>query len=495
MKIKNIKCNCSSFCEGLIIFFAFFIIFLSDYLSQNNISEDILWLYHMSLKMLCGYMPYRDINMIVTPFMFQIVEVFMKIFGDGVLLYYVCMSLLGSAFIVTVRMVLKEVSKSKILNLCFMIAFVFLAPIIYIYSYNITTINFIFLAIFFELKKKDNDEKIYDYLVGLMLGFSAASKQTIGGLAIVFSLFYDLYKKFYLKEYEKNGSVLRKLFGILTVAMPYLIWLLLNDSVMSFLDQCIFAIFEFGNKNNGGQIFNLYTLVPITLVVISFLLCFTKKCRSLPGYEKMSILTFYMIPMLFVIVPIANQYHCTLMLIASFPLIAFYINLFFENKLLKIDSASWIVFTMFLGYTLVFVGCFIGKWNYNEINNSIEKYKYIGLNDEQVQDIIDVTEYIKSKEANGYKVYILSPDAGLYMIPLERYDNNKFDLLFKGNLGYDGENRIVEQMKKMKNTVFLKREELFWQESEIIDNYVNENFEVIDEINGYKIYVTNDVVF
>lgn len=129
------------------------------------------------------------------------------------------------------------------------------------------------------------------------------------------------------------------------------------------------------------------------------------------------------------------------------------------------------------------------------MNNSIEKYKYIGLSDEQVQDINDVTEYIKSKEEKGYKVYILTADAGLYMIPLERYDNNKFDLLFQGNLGYDGENKIVDLMKNMKNTIFLKRDDLFYQESKIIDDYVKKSYKVVDEINGYNVYVTNDVVF
>lgn len=129
------------------------------------------------------------------------------------------------------------------------------------------------------------------------------------------------------------------------------------------------------------------------------------------------------------------------------------------------------------------------------MNNSIEKYKYIGLDDEQVQDINEVAEFIKAKEAQGFKVYILSQDASLYMIPLKRYDNNKFDLLFQGNLGYDGENKVVDLMKNMKNTIFLKREDMFFQESKIIDDYVKENCELVDVINGYKIYVTNDVVF
>lgn len=497
MKTKSIKCNYGEIGKCIIIFLAFFGIYFTGYLSQNEITGDILWLYNMPLKMLNGYMPYKDINMIVTPLMFQIVEFFMKIFGDSAFVYYICMSIFGAMFPVALYKLLKKINKSTTLNWCLIIflTLVYLFLSLFLYSYNITTIWFIFIAMIFELKKQEKDKKIYDYLIGVMLGLSAASKQTIGGLAIIFSLLYDVYKTFYLKKSEIKGSALRKIFGILTVAMPYLVWLLINKSLMPFLDQCIFAIFEFGYKNKTGVFFNSYTLIPVLFVGISICLCFVKKIKSMPWYEKMNVLTFYTIPTLFVIAPIINTYHCVLMLMAAIPLISFYINLFFENKLVKFNNASWIPFLMFLGYAIAFIGFLLGAWNYDEMNNSIEKYKYIGLNDEQIKDINEVTEYIKDKEALGFKVYILSPDAGIYMIPLERYDNNKFDLLFQGNLGYDGENRLVEIMKNMKNTIFLKRDDLFYQESKIIDDYVKKSYKVVDEINGYNVYVTNDVVF
>ena len=497
MKIKGIRCNYSEIFKCIIIFLAFFGICFTAYLSQNEISGDFLWLYNMSLKMVNGYMPYKYINMIVTPLMFQIAELFMRVFGDSAFVFYICMSILGAMFPVTIYKLLKKINKSTTLNWC-LIIFLTLAYSfwwLFLYSYNIMTIWFIFIAMIFELKKQEKSKKIYDYLIGVMLGLSAASKQTIGGLAIIFSLLYDVYKIFCLRKNEEKWSSLRKIFGILIVAVPYFIWLLINKSLMPFLDQCIFAIFEFGQKNRTGTFFNYYTSIPITFISSSICLCFIKKCRTIPGHEKMVMLTFYTIPILFIVIPIINEYHCGLMLVATFPLIFFYINLFFENKLAKINNASWIPFFMFLGYTFIFIGFSIDIWNYDEMNNSIEKYKYAGLNDEQVKDINEVTEYIKDKESLGFKVYILSPDAGIYMIPLERYDNNKFDLLFQGNLGYDGENRLVETMKNMKNTIFLKRDDLFYQESKIIDDYVKESYKVVDEINGYNVYVTNDVVF
>ena len=92
MKIKGIRCNYSEIFKCIIIFLAFLGMCFTAYLSQNEISGDFLWLYNMSLKMVNGYMPYRDINMIVTPLMFQIAELFMRVFGDSAFVFYICMS-------------------------------------------------------------------------------------------------------------------------------------------------------------------------------------------------------------------------------------------------------------------------------------------------------------------------------------------------------------------------------------------------------------------
>ena len=79
----------------------------------------------MSLKMVNGYMPYKDINMIVTPLMFQISEVFMRVFGSNAIIYYICMSVLGGVFPVAMYKLLKKISKSAILNWCLLILLTF----------------------------------------------------------------------------------------------------------------------------------------------------------------------------------------------------------------------------------------------------------------------------------------------------------------------------------------------------------------------------------
>ena len=73
------------------------------------------------------------------------------------------------------------------------------------------------------------------------------------------------------------------------------------------------------------------------------------------------------------------------------------------------------------------------------------------------------------------------------MAPMNR-NNNKYDLLFNGNLGYNGKNKILEEIKGFKNTLLLKNKEDFWQEPKEIKDYVLENYELIDEIENLNVY-------
>ena len=64
---------------------------------------------------------------------------------------------------------------------------------------------------------------------------------------------------------------------------------------------------------------------------------------------------------------------------------------------------------------------------------NLKNFRYIVANEENV---IEIDEYIKQKEAEGEKVYILDARAALYMIPLDKY-NKDFDMFMKGNFGIE----------------------------------------------------------
>ena len=119
--------------------------------------------------------------------------------------------------------------------------------------------------------------------------------------------------------------------------------------------------------------------------------------------------------------------------------------------------------------------------------DGLEVYYGLKIDVEKSREILDVIDYIRAKEQEGYEVYILSATASEYMIPMRR-NNNKFDLLLQGNLGYKGEERVLEKIKKIENPMFLKTEELIFQESVIVDEFIKENYTVVDNVGEFKVY-------
>ena len=121
------------------------------------------------------------------------------------------------------------------------------------------------------------------------------------------------------------------------------------------------------------------------------------------------------------------------------------------------------------------------------VPQGLEIYLKHAFDNDELEKISAVIEYIKEKENEGYNVMVVSSDASLYMAPMNR-NNNEFDLFFYGNLGYKGVQKTMDKMKKWKNTIILRNEERFWQEPKEIDEYLEKNCEEIGEIEDMEIY-------
>ena len=71
-------------------------------------------------------------------------------------------------------------------------------------------------------------------------------------------------------------------------------------------------------------------------------------------------------------------------------------------------------------------------------------------------------------------------------------DNNKnFDLPFLGNLGKDGEEGLIQEIQKLKNTKILiktNEKDVFWQESKKVRKYIKDNYEKEGTIEDFDIY-------
>ena len=112
------------------------------------------------------------------------------------------------------------------------------------------------------------------------------------------------------------------------------------------------------------------------------------------------------------------------------------------------------------------------------------------IEEKEFKKIDIMTNYIKGKKSTGKNVIIISFDSAFTMISLNQ-NNNEFDLVFNGNLGYNGEAKMIEKIKNMINTEFLiltNEEDCFWQESKVIREFILKNLDKKGEILNYSIY-------
>ena len=96
-------------------------------------------------------------------------------------------------------------------------------------------------------------------------------------------------------------------------------------------------------------------------------------------------------------------------------------------------------------------------------------------------------DYLKMELSDSVCKYI---EEIAYMIPIDRY-NKDFDMFNKGNLGYNGEQRIIEQISRENDKQYLILKDTYsknWQTPTDIIEYVKENKVKVGEIAIFDIY-------
>ena len=104
-----------------------------------------------------------------------------------------------------------------------------------------------------------------------------------------------------------------------------------------------------------------------------------------------------------------------------------------------------------------------------------------------IESIKEVDDYILRQEQ---EVYILDARAGVYMIPINRYNKN-YDMFLIGNLGGEGSNGIIEDLQSKENAKLLllsNEHNLNWQTPLDIIKYVKQNYNKIEKIGSFDVY-------
>lgn len=435
-----------------LILLLLFILLLIFNLFLYPITLDEIWNYGFSYNILNGKIPYLDFNIVLTPLFSFIMTLPLMIFGNNILVFNIF-----NIFIILGCFLLLHNLIDDNMWLCALIFFIPF-PILYP-SYNLFLLFLFLYLIYLEKNEKS------DYLIGFIVGCLILTKQSVGVFLLLPCLLY------YLKNKKKFIS---RLIGCIIPCSIFLIYLLITKSFMSFLDLCLFGLFDFAGNNSVTSKFYLFVFILICLVTIIFIV---KEPKNIYNYYA---LMFYSISM-----PLFDAYH------VGFQILVFVLLCFINfNFLKRLPIYSFAIF-------LVVYACLFVSYSYGNISsfkkmypNNINHFEYRYLGSKQVDFTNEVSNYIKKNkdykymflDSNGYYFRIINDESASYL-----------DLINMGNWGYNGSDKLINSIKKLpKNTrFFIDGVELVGQRQ--IDRraikYVIKHGKKVDKVGLYDIYI------
>lgn len=438
--------------KNFLILLLLFILLLIFNLFLYPITLDEIWNYGFSYNILNGKIPYLDFNIVLTPLFSFIMTLPLMIFGNNILVFNIF-----NIFIILGCFLLLHNLIDDNMWLCALIFFIPF-PILYP-SYNLFLLFLFLYLIYLEKNEKS------DYLIGFIVGCLILTKQSVGVFLLLPCLLY------YLKNKKKFIS---RLIGCIIPCSIFLIYLLITKSFMSFLDLCLFGLFDFAGNNSVTSKFYLFVFILICLVTIIFIV---KEPKNIYNYYA---LTFYSISM-----PLFDAYH------VGFQILVFVLLCFINfNFLKRLPIYSFAIF-------LVVYACLFVSYSYGNISsfkkmypNNINHFEYRYLGSKQVDFTNEVSNYIKKNkdykymflDSNGYYFRIINDESASYL-----------DLINMGNWGYNGSDKLINSIKKLpKNTrFFIDGVELVGQRQ--IDRraikYVIKHGKKVDKVGLYDVYI------
>jgi len=471
-------------------------------LSRNLNNLDEIWNYNFARNVADGLVPYRDFNMLQTPLLPFIAGLFLKLFGNELIVMRILAILLISGIFFMAYQILKLLKINILYNLSFLlILFVLLKPHICI-DYNFALLLLTLVLIYLEIKYFNKPNKLtYYFIIGLISGCCILLKQSTGILisfaSIVFSIL-TFPNKIDWKTYFKLTIV--KILGILLPVLFLIIYLICNHVLIDFIDYTILGMKTFSNSISYTTLVSSQNIaikllsigLPI-FILISGIYLVKKRKKELYGFYA------YSLASLIVIYPIADHIH---FLIGVTPFLTLFVYLLFrlvyknrgQKVIAKIKPFLYELLKCLiaLSYICYFIASCILLKNYflnMEKNHNINHYKNIPISEQLKNKIDEVDHYILLNK--NISVYILDSEAAIYMIALNKYNKN-FDMFLKGNLGSKGEFGQIEKINQLEKgtKILIKNDQykLNWQTPLEVITYIKHNFNKIGEVNIFDIY-------
>lgn len=510
----------------LLIFFTFVIL---SFIILEPISDlDEIWNYNTARAVLEGLIPYKEVSMITTSLVPLINAFFLLLLGNQVLTIRIVASILCASILFLTFNIFRKIFKETNISLICVFLIFGLCNEFFCMDYNFFVLFLVLGIINLELKFINIDfakenwnteliqklkwSKKRNILIGILAGLSVCTKQSVGAFVAVITIFYPFIWLRKRKDFKDiMYCVFQRFIGICIPNVVFLLYLVITNSFLDFIDYGVIGISQFDNKIPYERLFEhpkkvisiLARAIPILLIFSIFFNIFTKKNKV--QNRNLCLLMIYSIPMLILMYPISDAIHFVIS-IYIFNIVILYlvfgifgkwvydkIKLKKKKKIYKI--ATLIIFIiMFAILTSKTINNYFEYFKQDK-NHGVEHYSNISIEDYLIERISEIDKYILEQEKQGKKVYILDSEAAVYNIPLNIY-NKDYDMFLKGNIGKDGEEGLIKKVQEQaqdENALFLIRNThnaQNWQTPMKVVNYIRENFNKVDDVSFYEVYIS-----
>ena len=325
------------------------------------------------------------------------------------------------------------------------------------YSYNLFCLLLVIIILFLIDKKLKNK----DILIALLVSFVFLSKQNIGACLFIPMLFYS-----------KNK--IKSFIVFMIPILMFVVYFMLTGAFYNFIDYCFLGMLDFGESNSN------YRFLIFELLILGVLIYTLKKSKFKD--EK----AFYVLMFQAVAFPICDGYHFLLGLI----LVLYYV--FPQINLCKLRAKDYFIF-----FIVALVLCIFSSYIFKDyyLYDDSNSYLYGRVFDKNNKLVInDVGNYILDNvDDYGDNIFIFSSRA--YLIKLNiNVKINKYDLILNGNMGYNGDERIIKEVNDIcsdEKCLFIIDPSEFDINNQLnknIINYVEDGYEKAGNLYSFFIY-------
>lgn len=411
------------------------------------INLDEIWNYGFSYAIALGEVPYLDFNLVITPFFSIFMAFFLYIFGNNILVFNIVFALIFTGMFYILLKLIDE----KIYVILFFLTF----PLAVLFpSYNLFLLFGYFLLIYLE---KNNGN---DYFIGLVLAILIMTKQTVGLMLVLPSLYY----------WKRKDKIFKRFVGCSIPIIAMILYLYFSKAIIQFFDLCFLGLFDFATGN--GKTFNIFVL--LTLIFAMFDIYFIVK-------DKKNIYNYYFLAFVSMAIPLFDLYHFELVFVA------FLVLLFMNYDInIKLNLPLFFLATMF-GFAFIVIDYRTdsGKLRFSKKLSHFETRLVTESYIDKVNSINKLADKYSSK-----KIVFISADGYFYKI-INNLKIDYLDLINTGNHGYNGSKKLLNKIKNCSNCIFFVNPDEYGkgkQSDQAVLKYVIDTGDLLDNSGEYYVY-------